>query len=84
MDYLIPKPELEEFTHRYARKITRNAPLSLKGIKKIITMFENNMALGLESMDQAEHLMQACFQSEDLKEGQAAFLEKRMPRFKGK
>ncbi len=84
VDYLIPRPDLEEFTHKYARKITRNAPLSLQGIKKIITMFENNMALGQNDMDQADQLMKICFQSDDLKEGQAAFLEKRVPRFKGK
>ncbi|MEN8211855.1 MAG: hypothetical protein ABFR31_09065 [Thermodesulfobacteriota bacterium] len=32
------------FTLAYAQKINQDAPLSLKGIKKIITMFEKNMA----------------------------------------
>jgi 1,4-dihydroxy-2-naphthoyl-CoA synthase len=81
---MVPRQELEMFTHAYAKKITQNAPLSLKGIKKIITMFENDMALNQKNLDQADQLMQKCFQSDDLKEGQKAFLEKRSPEFTGK
>ena len=84
VDYLIPKPDVEEFTHAYAQKITRNAPLSLKCIKNIISMFENDLTLNQKNIEQADRLMQKCFQSDDLKEGQAAFLEKRVPRFTGK
>ncbi len=84
VDYMIPRQDLEEFTHTYAKKITQNAPLSLKGIKKIITMFENDMTLKQENLDAADQLLQKCFQSHDLKEGQAAFLEKRVPGFTGK
>ena len=84
MDHLIPKADLEDFTYTFAQKITQNAPLSLKGIKKIITMFENDMALNQFNLDTADQLMQKCFQSDDLKEGQAAFMEKRAPKFTGK
>lgn len=84
VDYLIPKTDLEEFTFTYAQKITRNAPLSLKGIKNIISMFENDLALNQKNIEKADQWMQKCFQSDDLKEGQAAFLEKRVPRFTGK
>ena len=84
VDYMIPKPELEEFTHTYAQKITMNAPLSLKGIKNIISMFEDDLALSQKKLKKADRLMQKCFQSDDLKEGQAAFLEKRVPKFAGK
>jgi len=54
-----------------------------KGIKKIITMFENNMALSQSNLAKADQIMQKCFQSNDLKEGQAAFMEKRFPKFIG-
>ncbi|MBT3178124.1 MAG: enoyl-CoA hydratase [Desulfobacula sp.] len=84
VNHMVPRQELEMFTHAYAKKITQNAPLSLKGIKKIITMFENDMALNQKNLDQADQLMQKCFQSDDLKEGQKAFLEKRSPEFTGK
>jgi len=84
VDHLVPRLELEGFTQQYARKITQNAPLSLKGIKKIISMFEKNIALNRSDLETANKLNQDCFQSSDVKEGKAAFLEKRIPRFLGK
>lgn len=82
--HLIPDSELDAFTRDYAEKITRNAPLSLKGIKKIIGMFENRPALSIADREKADELIQTCFASDDLKEGRTAFLEKRPPRFTGK
>ncbi|MBT8351268.1 MAG: enoyl-CoA hydratase/isomerase family protein [Deltaproteobacteria bacterium] len=84
VNYMVPQTDLEEFTHTYAQKITMNAPLSLKGIKNIISMFEDNLALNKKDLKKADRLMQQCFESRDLKEGQAAFLEKRVPKFNGK
>jgi enoyl-CoA hydratase len=84
VNHMIPESELENFTLAYAEKITRNAPLSLKGIKKIITMFENEMSLNQSNLKTADQLMQKCFKSDDLKEGRAAFMEKRNPEFTGK
>lgn len=84
VDHLVPKPDVEAFTLAYAQSITRNAPLSLKGIKNIIGLFEKNMALGPDDLEAADQWIQKCFQSNDLKEGRAAFLEKRTPEFTGK
>ena len=84
VDHMIPRENFEKFTQAYAQKITKNAPLSLKGVKKIISMFESDMTLNQKKLKQADQLLQKCFQSDDLKEGQAAFLEKRTPRFTGK
>ena len=84
MDYRVNRSELETFTYDYASRITKNAPLSLKGMKKIINLFGNAMALDEEVVKQAEKIIAAGFQSDDLKEGQMAFLEKRKPNFTGK
>ncbi|MFO7965597.1 MAG: enoyl-CoA hydratase-related protein [Desulfobacterales bacterium] len=84
VDYLVKRPELASFTYTYASKITENAPLSLKGMKKIINMFGNGMSLDEENLKAAHEIIQAGFQSDDLKEGQLAFLEKRKPNFTGK
>ena len=84
VDYLVPKAELEKFTLEYAEKITENAPLSLKGMKKIINMFGDSLALNDEMVKRAEEIIKIGFQSDDLKEGQMAFLEKRKPIFTGK
>jgi enoyl-CoA hydratase len=84
VDYLVKRPELESFTYEYAEKITENAPLSLKGMKKIITMFGDAMMIDEKMIKQAEDIIKAGFQSDDLKEGQTAFIEKRKPKFVGK
>ncbi len=84
VDYLVPKEDLESFTYEYAEQIIKNAPLSLKGTKKIINMFCENIALNEEQSSEADKLTYMAFQSDDLKEGQTAFLEKRKPVFTGK
>ncbi len=84
VDHLIPKQNIETFTKEYAEKITQNAPLSLKGIKQIIGMFEKKLMLDQSDLSRADRLMQTCFKSNDLKEGKAAFLDKRTPDFSGK
>ncbi len=84
VDWLIPREELESFTFDYAYNISRNAPLSLRGMKKIINMFEDNIVLHEVQKKEAEDLVREAFQSDDLKEGQTAFLEKRKPTFTGR
>jgi enoyl-CoA hydratase len=84
VDYLVKRSELTSFTREYAEKITENAPLSLKGMKKIISLFGDAMMLDEQMVKQAESIIAAGFQSDDLREGQMAFIEKRKPKFTGK
>jgi enoyl-CoA hydratase len=84
VDYLVNRPELGAFTRDYAEKITENAPLSLKGMKKIINMFGDAMMLEDKAVRAAEDIIKVGFQSDDLREGQMAFIEKRKPKFTGK
>ena len=84
VDYLVPRSELESFTYDLAEEISRHAPLSLKGSKKILNMFGRSMTLGEADLKECEEIIREALNSEDLREGQAAFLEKRKPNFKGK
>ena len=84
VDYLIPRSELESFTYRLAKEIAGNAPLALKGIKRVINLLLESEPLDAAGLKEAESTFKAALSSEDLKEGQAAFLQKRKPRFKGK
>ncbi|MGD8519995.1 MAG: enoyl-CoA hydratase-related protein [Desulfobacterales bacterium] len=84
VDYLVPREELEKVTYSLAEEIAGNAPLALKGTKRIINLLLQSNRMDHEIQVEAESIIQAAFNSQDLKEGQSAFLEKRKPKFKGK
>ena len=84
VDHLVPRSELVETTYRLAEEIASNAPLSLKGSKRILNMLGESLALSQENLEEAERLIVEAFNSQDLKEGQTAFLEKRKPKFVGR
>ena len=84
VDRLVPDFELASVAYGIAEDIASNAPLSLKGTKRILGMFRQRMRLVEDQMKEAEALINEAFNSNDLKEGQIAFFEKRKPRFTGR
>ncbi len=79
---LVPANELTNTVFTLAEDIALNAPLALQGIKRIMNIVEQP-ALNDEQEKEAYELVVESFRSSDLKEGQAAFLEKRKPLFVG-
>ncbi|MBM3302121.1 MAG: enoyl-CoA hydratase/isomerase family protein [Deltaproteobacteria bacterium] len=82
--HMVPRMELADKTYGLAEVIAANAPLSLKGTKRIINMLASAVSFRQEDLKEAETLINAAFNSEDLKEGQTAFVQKRKPEFKGR
>lgn len=77
--------EAEEFEARtlaMAQTIAANAPLSIRAAKQAIDA--HAQALNSEQLAELDALVEACFDSDDYREGQAAFAEKRPPRFRGR
>lgn len=83
-DHLIPSVELEAFTLGMAKRIAANAPLSLTGIKRITNMLACFEGLDPEKEKEAKEILGKAWRSEDFREGQKAFLQRRRPLFTGR
>jgi enoyl-CoA hydratase/carnithine racemase len=76
--------ELEDVTLGLARDLAANAPLSQVGNKRVIAaLLGAEGALEEDVESQLIELRRASFASHDLREGMAAFAEKRPPRWRG-
>ena len=84
VDRLVKPEELQKITYELAEEIAANAPLTVKGTKRILAMFRERMSLTEKQTHEADILIGKAFNSDDIKEGMIAFFEKRKPNFKGK
>jgi enoyl-CoA hydratase len=79
---VVPPEDLESAVDKVARTIAGNAPLSVAASRIAIDQVLLDPAD--RDLDALARATAACFDSEDYREGRAAFLEKRTPVFKGR
>ncbi len=79
---VLSREELDAYVEDYAATIADNAPLTIKACKQIIA--EIGKDPDQRDLDLCKQVNDACFDSDDYKEGRAAFMEKRRPDFQGR
>ena len=78
---IVPAHAIDREVRELAEKIAANAPLTVRATKE---MTRRLMALRRIGSDDARDLVEMCYGSADFREGVAAFLAKRPPRWSGR
>ncbi len=78
---VVADDKLESTVEEMARAMAENAPLTLRCAKLVVGEALKDSTT--RDVPATERAVKACFESSDYKEGQAAFMEKRKPRFTG-
>ncbi|MGZ5127238.1 MAG: enoyl-CoA hydratase, partial [Burkholderiales bacterium] len=79
---LVPVTELERYTLDYANTISNNAPLTIASVKRALIEYGKGSAE--RDLPLCQKMVDDCYESDDYKEGQTAFMEKRKPMFTGR
>ncbi len=79
---IVADEDLTEAVLDLARTIADNAPLSVRGMKRVVGEVLRDPAE--RDLDAVEAAVAGCFDSLDYREGRRAFMEKRPPRFVGR
>ena len=79
---IVSREQLMATAYDYARRIAANAPLAVQAAKELaIRSRDLDLASGLRLEQMVNRILQ---QTEDVKEGRAAFAQKRPPHFRGR
>jgi enoyl-CoA hydratase/carnithine racemase len=81
---VVPDGSLEADSVELAALIAANAPLSMRGNKSAIDTLNQNPVLSEAQEAGLIALRESCFESQDFREGIAAFAEKRKPVWRGR
>jgi enoyl-CoA hydratase len=79
---VVPRAEFDKVVAEYCASVSENAPLTIAATKR--TLIEGHKDRAERDIRTVQTMIDACFGSDDYREGRAAFLEKRKPVFRGR
>jgi enoyl-CoA hydratase/carnithine racemase len=79
---VVPAADLEKEVAAYTKMVSENAPLTVAAAKYAVQQWQKDEKD--RDLARAMKMVEACFASDDHKEGRKAFMEKRTPEFKGR
>ena len=80
VNFVCSRDDIEHEVLEYAQRIAGNAPMTIRAAKAAVNAFERGGRT--EDVTAVKALVDACFDSDDYKEGRRAFAEKRPPAFR--
>ncbi len=81
IDFVAGREEISAKVTTYGQRIAANAPLTVRAAKAAVNAWEAGARA--EDLALVQEMVNACFDSEDYREGRRAFGEKRKPVFRG-
>ena len=84
VSHVVEADEQQAFVDKMAKEIVNNAPLSVAGMKQMLIMASKQQPLSAADETKVAEIIAGVYNSDDMKEGKASFLEKRKPVFTGK
>lgn len=83
INHLVAPAELEAFTMNLARHMATKAPLAMAVIKEQLRVLSDDQPIAAQIFERLQDMRRMVYDSEDYREGIAAFRAKRQPNFRG-
>ena len=83
VNHVVPADSITDFTLDLARIIAANAPLTIAATKEQLGLLDQSGGWASADLERLQELRRSIGESEDYREGLAAFSEKRRPIFRG-